>query len=235
MSQGWNVPQHVAIIMDGNSKWARSRLLSKTIGHRKGLYAVQKIVEIAKKIGVRFLTLYAFSIENWNRPSEEVEYLMSLFRSYLQRDVKRLIQNDVKIMFIGNRAMLSDDIQVMMKDAEHESINNTFTLIIAISYSGRDDIRRAAMMFAESIALNKDGHGPFESFLSTANVPDPDLLIRTGGEMRISNFLLWEISYTELYFTTVLWPDFKSEDFMDAIRVYSSRERRYGGRRDGTN
>jgi len=233
MTQELNIPKHIAIIMDGNGKWARSKLLPKNVGHKKGAAAAEKMIKACKELGVEFLTLYAFSTENWNRPKEEVDNLISLFRQYIKEKMPQLVEQNIKVQFIGSRDRLPVDIQASMQHMEMISINNPFTLIMAVSYGSRDDIRTAALNFAKRLYDNDRNPteadiSSFDSFLSTYSIPDPDLLIRTGGEIRVSNFLLWELSYTELYFTPVLWPEFGQNDLIHAIKEYSRRERKYG-------
>jgi len=227
------IPKHIAIIMDGNGKWAKSKSLPKNLGHKKGAEMALEIAKSCKKLGVNYLTLYAFSSENWGRPKQEVDYLFDLFQNHLQSNVNKLIQEDVKIVFIGNRDKISKDIRSMMNEAEEKSKANSFTLIIAFSYGSRDDIRSAAFNFAQDVIANnhdlsKLDRDYFDRFISTSKFPEPDLLIRTGEEVRLSNFLLWELSYSELYFTKILWPDFTENDLKQAILDFSQRERRYG-------
>lgn len=213
--------------MDGNRRWAERCGLPVSFGHRKGAQAAKQVVLDCKELGVEFLTLYTFSMENWNRPEAEVINLMALLREYLKTDVKELLKHDVRLMFIGDTSRLDIDIQDTMRTLEAESESNKFTLILAISYGSRDEITRAATKFAQQY---QSGARNFEEYLYTAGIPDPDLLIRTSGEMRISNFLLWQIAYTELYFTEVLWPDFTKSDLLLALSAYAARQRRYGKR-----
>ncbi|WP_039456846.1 isoprenyl transferase [Candidatus Jidaibacter acanthamoebae] len=226
-------PKHIAIIMDGNGKWAKAKLLPKNLGHKKGAEAAEKIIKACRKMGVEYLTLYAFSSENWQRPEEEVKYLMNLLKDYLINNISKFIKEGIKVKFIGERTNLSTKIQELIDKAEKESMNNTFTLIIALSYGGRDEIRQAALNFAHYIQqenknIKEIAKEEFDQFLYTNNIPDPDLLIRTGGEYRISNFLLWQLSYSELYFTDKLWPDFGEKELSEAINDYNKRTRRYG-------
>ena len=221
------IPNHIAIIMDGNGRWASQRKLPRNMGHEKGARAAKKIVEYCKQIGVNCLTLYMFSSENWDRPPEEVKSLMSLLKRYLRTQVASLIKNDVKIKFIGRKIRLDDEIKELMIDAENKSSDKSFNLTLAINYGARDEIRDAAEAYAKHINSGSNSLS-FDDFLCTKGIPDPDLLIRTGGELRISNFLLWQLAYTELYFTKKLWPDFGKEDLLQAVEDYSARERRFG-------
>jgi undecaprenyl diphosphate synthase len=227
------IPKHIAIIMDGNGKWSKSKLLPKNIGHKKGANSAENVIIACKKLGVQYLTLYAFSSENWQRPKEEVEYLMELFKEYLEINLPKLIEQGIKVKFIGDRWRLSSRLQESMVKAEKSSVNGQFILIIAISYGARDEIRQAAVDFIKDIYTKKINlanldRNDFDKYISTYDIPDPDLLIRTGGETRISNFMLWQLSYSELYFTSKLWPDFGENDLLEAIHNYSQRNRRYG-------
>lgn len=226
-----SIPKHVAIIMDGNSRWAKSKSLPVHAGHKKGSEAAKKVVESCKKLGVEYLTLYAFSSENWNRPKKEVDYLMDLLRDYLKSAKKNMLKENVRMRFIGRREELAKDIQDMMNNLEEESKDNTFNLILAISYGARNEIKDAAVKFAKFASEHNNFDGEiFERFLDTKEIPDPDLFIRTSGEMRISNFLLWQLAYAELYFSNKYWPDFDESELQNAITEYTKRERRYGGR-----
>jgi len=225
---------HIAIIMDGNGRWAVSRGLPRTAGHKKGAEVVIDISKAAKEMGVKYLTLYAFSTENWKRPKEEVDTLMNLLRQYLSHDFKELHQNNIRIRFIGERYMLASDILAKMTELETLTAKNTAaTLQIALSYGSRAEIVHAVKQIAQKV---KDGDMLFESIdektisdmLYTQGVPDPDILIRTSGEQRLSNFLLWQLAYTEFFFTPKTWPDFKAEDLKQIISNYQIRERRYG-------
>ena len=228
--------KHIAIIMDGNGRWAKQRLLPKIIGHKNGVKSVEKIIESAQKLGIQYLTLYAFSSENWSRPQDEVNDLMSLFKHYLTTKAHKIIENGIRIIFIGNRSKISIDIVLLMEEIEEASKINQFTLIIAFSYGGRDEIREAALHMSHFLISQKHNQNDikniepnfFDQFINIHNIPDPDLLIRTGGDFRISNFLLWQLAYTELYFTNKLWPDFGHDDLLSAIYEFNSRERRYG-------
>lgn len=226
-----NIPKHIAIIMDGNGRWAKSRMLPQQAGHKKGANVAKQVVKDCQKIGVEYLTLYAFSSENWKRPKKEVDYLMNLLRDYLKSSTKDLLKEDVRIRFIGRRHELDQDIQDMMVNIEEESKHNHFNLILAISYGAHNEIRDAAVKFAKFTSANQNFDGAlFDQFLDTNDIPNPDLFIRTSGEMRISNFLLWQLAYTELYFSDAYWPDFNEKELNKAITEYSLRERRYGAR-----
>lgn len=228
------IPQHVAIIMDGNGRWAKKRGMPRSVGHKKGAETVKEITRAAGEIGVKYLTLYAFSTENWNRSEEEVATLMDLLREYLKSDLKEIQENGVKIVFIGERQMLDADIVESMRKLEADTANNDkMTLCIALSYGSRQEIVNAARKIA---ALAKRGDiqpedvdsKMFSDMLYTKDIPDPDMLIRTSGEQRVSNYLLWQLAYTEFFFTDVLWPDFGRKHLEDIIAEFNSRERRYG-------
>jgi undecaprenyl diphosphate synthase len=229
-------PQHVAIIMDGNGRWAEARRLPRRLGHRQGVEAVRATVRAAGDLGVRYLTLYSFSSENWNRPPEEVSDLMGLLREFVRRNLDELAANGVKIRIIGNRENLADDIVSIIRSAESRTANNTkLTLIIAFNYGSRNEILEAARSFAKDVAAGATNADDltfdlFKGYLATAEFPDPDLLIRTSGEMRLSNFLLWQSAYTELVFLDILWPDFNKSDLEYAVDQYHKRERRFGAR-----
>lgn len=229
-----NQLNHIAIIMDGNGRWATKRGLPRAAGHKKGAEAVVDIAKAVKELGVKCLTLYAFSTENWKRSPDEVGALMQLLRQYLDKNFKELEQNDVKIRFIGERYMLAPDIIAKMEKLEQNTAENqSLILQIALSYGSRQEIVNAAKRVAESVKngdmLLKDiDEQIFSDMLYTAGVPDPDLLIRTSGEQRISNYLLWQIAYSELFFTKTLWPDFTKEELESIIENYQTRERRYG-------
>jgi undecaprenyl diphosphate synthase len=227
-------PVHVAIIMDGNRRWARSRGMPPVYGHRRGADAVKRAVEGCANAGVRYLTLFAFSSENWRRPAGEVHDLMDLLRIYLRREINELCRNGVRLRVIGDRSGLAPDIGALIEDAERRSRDNQrLTVIMALNYGSRREITEAARRLAlEACSGEIDparlDEAMFASRLETAGVPDPDLLIRTSGEQRISNFLLWQLAYTELVFVPVSWPDFAEEHLLDAIQEYQKRERRYG-------
>jgi undecaprenyl diphosphate synthase len=227
-------PVHVAIIMDGNRRWARSRGMPPLYGHRRGADAVKRAVEGCANAGVRYLTLFAFSSENWRRPAGEVHDLMDLLRIYLRREINELCRNGVRLRVIGDRSGLAPDIGTLIEDAERRSRDNQrLTVIMALNYGSRREITEAARRLAlearsGEIDPARLDEAMFASRLETAGVPDPDLLIRTSGEQRISNFLLWQLAYTELVFVPVSWPDFAEEHLLDAIQEYQKRERRYG-------
>lgn len=228
------MPRHVAVIMDGNGRWARARGLPRHAGHRSGVKSVRKTVEYAARRGVSYLTLFAFSSENWQRPAEEVSRLMGLFLEALQREVDDLHRNKVRLRFIGARDRLQPDLVDSISRAEDKTRDNDgLNLIVATAYGGRWDIVQAARSLSEKVAsgaLNFDDidEDHMAAELSLAGIPDPDLLIRTGGERRISNFLLWNLAYAELWFCDCLWPDFRETEFEEAIDYYGSRQRRYG-------
>lgn len=230
-----NVPRHVAIIMDGNGRWASARGLSRIEGHKKGAEAAQRAVEAARDMGISYVTLFGFSSENWRRPIDEVDGLMNLLRYYLKKETKELHKNEARLRIIGDRTRLPKDIVELIEQAEDITKNNAgLTVVIALSYGGRQDIVFAAQKMAEAVkagtlAPEDIDEGVFASHLMTADIPDPDLMIRTSGENRISNFLLWQLAYAEMYFTNTLWPDFSRQDLEEAVRFYAGRERRYGG------
>lgn len=230
-----NIPRHVAIIMDGNGRWAKKRNLPRKYGHKKGANTVEQIIEDGYNIGIEYITVYAFSTENWKRSEEEVSALMTLLQNYLINCIERSTKNNMQVRVIGDKTGLSDSI--VKKITELEEVTKTATglkFTIAINYGGRDEIRRAVTKIAEDIVdhklLPKDiTEDLISSYLDTKGLPDPDLLIRTSGEERLSNYLPWQLAYTEFYFTDVLWPDFTKEDLLTAIRYYNGRERRFGG------
>lgn len=231
-----SIPESVAIIMDGNGRWAKKRNMPRTYGHKEGCRVVEQIIEDAGEIGIKFLTVYAFSTENWNRSKEEVGALMDLFRYYAGRLLKRAKENNVRIKMIGDRRKFPEDIIESINSLEKETAGNTgLTFIMAANYGGRDEIRRAAVKMAEDAVKGKiiDADSftadEFSSYLDTAGIPDPDLIIRTSGEKRISNFLLWQGAYSELVFTDVLWPDFNKEELLNCIEEFNGRHRRFGG------
>jgi len=229
-----NTPTHVAIIMDGNGRWAKSRFLPRNAGHKKGMETVRSVVRAAGELGIRYLTLFGFSSENWKRPQSEISDLMGLLRIYLQREVKSLHEQNVRLRIIGDRTKLAKDIQDKLVEVEALTEKNTgLTLCIALSYGSRNEIVLAAQKIAEKlqagvITSEEITEEAFSAALFTHDVPDPDVLIRTSGEQRISNFLLWQIAYTELVFVDTLWPDFTKTDLIHALREFGQRERRYG-------
>ncbi len=227
-------PKHVAIIMDGNGRWARGRGLPRLAGHRRGVDTVRNIVEACPDVGVEWLTLFAFSTENWKRPLEEVNGLMRLFRTFMAREAERLLTSDVRLRFIGRRDGLPDDVLAMMADLETRSASKTkFNLNIALNHGGRDEIARAAAQIAAKVAAGEIDpaavdEAMLEQHLDTHGIPDPCLVIRTSGESRISNFLLWEAAYSEYEFIDTLWPDFTVEQFAAILDCFGGRERRFG-------
>jgi undecaprenyl diphosphate synthase len=233
-----NVPGHVAIIMDGNGRWAKSRGLPRIAGHREGSRAVRRAIEAAIQSGVSWLTIYAFSSENWRRPAGEILDLTGLLRRYLRSEIAELKQSGVRLRFIGDRGRFDPDIQVDLEAAERDTeVNTRLNLTIALSYGARAEIAaaaRAAVEAAQAGCLDADdlGEEVFASFLATAGMPDPDLVIRTSGEQRLSNFLLWQAAYAELVFLDVLWPDFDHGHFGAALKEFARRERRFGARKD---
>lgn len=228
------LPNHIAIIMDGNGRWAKAQGLDRSYGHKKGVDSVRTITEAASEIGIKYLTLYTFSTENWNRPQEEVDALMSLMVMAIERETPDLIKNGVRLQAIGNIARLPQDVQERLNKCISDTSKGTgVTLVLALSYSSRWEIVDAVKQIAtkvknEEISIEDITEDTITKSLTTSQIPDPDLLIRTGGEERISNFLMWQISYSELYFTPEYWPDFGKESLCKAICNYQSRERRFG-------
>lgn len=233
--EGLVIPQHVAIILDGNGRWAKKRGLPRTAGHKQGCAVVEKTVEDAARLGIRYLTVYGFSTENWKRPVDEVNTLMQLFRFYTKRLLKIATANNVRVKMIGERSRFAQDLQEGIRRLEEDTKDNTgLTFVIAVNYGGRDEITRAVRrMCADARDGKLDPADVSESrvasYLDTAGIPDPDLLIRTSGELRLSNFLLWQLAYAEFYITDVLWPDFNRDELVAAIREYNKRDRRFGG------
>jgi undecaprenyl diphosphate synthase len=229
-----SVPQHVCIIMDGNGRWAKKRLMPRTVGHRKGVETTRKSIEFFARAGVKDLTLFAFSSENWNRPDDEVSTLMDLFINSLKDNSAELNDKNIRIRFIGDRAAFSKALQQQIADSEALTADNQLmNLNIAANYGGQWDILQAVKsivkkVVSDEITVDQVDQSIFASTLSLLNTPDPDLFIRTGGEQRISNFLLWQLAYAELYFTDVLWPDFSEQEMQKALDEYSLRQRRYG-------
>jgi undecaprenyl diphosphate synthase len=230
------IPRHVAIIMDGNNRWAKARGLPGVAGHRAGVEAIRSVMRACRKHGVRTLTLFAFSSENWSRPTTEVAALMQLFGLYLNSEVKKLHEDKVRLRFIGERSRLSVALQKKMADAEQLTAGNTESqLVIAVDYGGQWDIVNAARCLAQRVErgelrVDQIDTELFDCATALADLPKPDLLIRTAGEQRISNFLLWQIAYAELYFTDAYWPDFDEAEMVRALRAFDQRERRFGGR-----
>ncbi|MEI6334465.1 MAG: isoprenyl transferase [Methylococcaceae bacterium] len=229
-----NNPRHIAIIMDGNGRWAQKRFMPRAVGHQAGVKAVRKIVEYCVTNKVEVLTLFAFSSENWRRPAAEVSLLMALFMATLQREINKLDRNNIRLRFIGDRTEFSDKLQQKMAEGEAQTENNTaMTLIVAANYGGHWDMCQAFQQVAAKIAAGElqnqvISEQLISEHLSTTGLPDPDLFIRTGGEQRVSNFMLWQLAYAEMYFTTTLWPDFDQNSLEDAIKSFKSRQRRFG-------
>ncbi len=229
------IPRHVALILDGNGRWAKKRGLPRTMGHKEGCKTVEKMVEAAARMGIGYLTVYGFSTENWKRSMEEVGALMQLFRYYMVRLLKIASSNNVRVKMIGDRRRFDQDIIDGINRLEEETKENTgLTFVIAVNYGGRDEIVRAAAKLCRDCKAGRLDEGQiteelFASYLDTRDIPDPDLLIRTSGEIRLSNYLLWQLAYTEIYVTDCLWPDFNREELEKAIAQYNSRERRFGG------
>lgn len=233
LSRG-KMPRHVAIIMDGNGRWAKARGLDRSMGHNEGVKSVRKVTEIASELGIGFLTLYTFSTENWNRPKDEVDALMHLFSLVLVREVPDLKKNNVRLNIIGDIDKMPDEARKnLLQGVEETSKCTGLVLTLAISYSSRWELTRCARLLAEKVAKGElkpedIDETKMNEALATYPMPDPDLLIRTGGELRISNYLLWQIAYSELYFTDILWPDFGKQEFVDALLDFQGRERRFG-------
>jgi len=229
-----HLPRHLAIIMDGNGRWASQRRLPRIAGHREGILSVLEIVSVARELGIEFLTLYAFSNENWTRPMGEVSQLMRLLSVYLKRELNNLMENHVRLLAIGQIERLPDPVARLLKSVEEETMNNQgMTLLLALSYSGRADMIDAIRRFSSdvqegTISPESLSEELFSGYLDTKSIPDPDLMIRTSGEIRISNFFLWQLAYTELYFTPTLWPDFRRKSLLLALLDYQGRERRFG-------
>lgn len=231
----FQVPEHVAIILDGNGRWAKKRLLPRKAGHVAGSKTVEQICEDAWNLGIKYLTVYAFSTENWKRPQDEVDALMKLLRQYLKDCIKRSMKNNMCVKVLGDITSLDDDLKESIIELEKVSGNNTgLHFQVALNYGSRDEMLRAMKKMTEDVSagvLTPDdiSETVFASYLDTKGIPDPDLLIRTSGEERLSNFLLWQLAYTEFYFTDVLWPDFNKKELQKAIDYYNHRERRFGG------
>lgn len=226
------LPEHVAIILDGNGRWAKKRGLPRAMGHKEGCVTLERTVEDAARLGIKYLTVYGFSTENWKRSKEEVGALMQLFRHYMVRLLKIARANDVRVKMIGDEKRFDSDIVAgIRKLVEETKDNRGMTFIIAVNYGGRDEIVRGVQKLLEEGKLlsGEVTEEVFSSYLDTAGIPDPDLLIRTSGELRLSNYLLWQLAYTELYVTDCCWPDFNMEEMKKAIAAYNSRERRFGG------
>jgi undecaprenyl diphosphate synthase len=231
----FEVPRHVAIIMDGNGRWAAARGLPRAEGHRRGVEALRKTVRAAGEMGVSYLTIFSFSSENWSRPASEIRDLMGLLRRFIRNDLAELHQSGVKVRVIGERDDLDPDIRRLLEEAEELTRDNrNLTLVVAFNYGGRQEIARAASRIASEMAAGRIAPGPvtadlISSHLDAPDIPDPDLLIRTSGEQRLSNFLLWQCAYSELVFVPIYWPDFDRQALDEAVAVYRQRERRFGG------
>ena len=228
------LPRHVAIIMDGNGRWAKAKGKDRSFGHQEGVVSVRKIMDAVTQLGLKYLTLYTFSTENWNRPEEEVQALMSLLVSAIHRETPDMMKKNVRLTAIGDLSRLREDAYNTLQECiDTTSANTGTTLVLALSYSSRWEITRAARQLAQEVLEQKINPNDIteamvSDHLTTKNIPDPDLLIRTGGEKRISNFLLWQLSYAEFFFTDVFWPDFREEELYEAILYYQQRERRFG-------
>ena len=229
------IPQHVAIIMDGNGRWAKKRFLPRNAGHTQGSRRVEEICRAAHELGVKYLTIYAFSTENWSRPEEEVSTLMKILRNYLKESIKKATENQMRVRVLGDRSRLDEDIRESIRRLEEVSAGNTgLNFQIALNYGARDELLRAVRRMAADckegrVQQEQIDEALVSSYLDTAGIPDPDLLIRTSGEQRLSNFLLWQCAYTEFYFPEVLWPDFDKRELEKAIEEYTRRDRRFGG------
>ena len=228
------LPRHIAIIMDGNGRWATQRGLNRIAGHRRGKDSVKEVVEAARRLEIPFLSLYAFSSENWQRPRDEVSALMRFLRHYLVTEMKRMMKNGIRLIAIGNLRRLPREVRIALRNAVERTRQNVgMTVVLAVSYGAREELTDAVRVIAQRVRrgdLDPEDvdQALVASHLATAGIPDPDLLIRTSGEMRISNFLLWQIAYTEIYVTETLWPDFREREFLDAIIHFQRRERRFG-------
>ncbi|MBI5429009.1 MAG: isoprenyl transferase [Nitrosomonadales bacterium] len=226
-----SIPRHVAIIMDGNGRWAKQRFMPRVAGHQRGVEALREVVKACRDLGVGYLTVFAFSSENWRRPAEEVSFLMTLFLKMLEREVEKLHRNDIRLRIIGDRSPFDDKLRQTMREAELlTEKNSALTLTIAANYGGRWDVMHAlrTMLKEHPELMQTFTEADVQPYLSMSDAPEPDLFIRTGGEQRISNFMLWQLAYTELYFTDTLWPAFDRGEFEKAIASYQKRERRFG-------
>ena len=226
-----SVPRHIAIIMDGNGRWAKQRFMPRMAGHQRGVEALREVVKSCRELGVEYLTVFAFSSENWRRPADEISFLMSLFLIMLEREIAKLHQNNIRLKIIGDRSRFDDKLRQAMQDAEQLTADNTaLTLTVAANYGGRWDVMHAVQtMLKEQPQLAQTfTEADLQPYLSMSEAPEPDLFIRTGGEQRISNFMLWQLAYAELYFTEVLWPAFGRKELDAAIASYQKRERRFG-------
>ena len=233
--ESMRVPEHVAIILDGNGRWAKKRFLPRNMGHAQGCKTVERIIEDAFDMGIKYLTVYAFSTENWRRPKDEVDALMKLLRDYLKTCIKRANKNNMRVRVIGDVTGLSEDLREKIEQLEEASKGNTgINFTIALNYGSRDEMIRAMKKMAGDLlagTLKKEEitEDLFAGYLDTKGLPEPDLMIRTSGEQRLSNFMLWQLAYTEFYFTDVLWPDFNKKELKKAVEYYNGRERRFGG------
>ena len=234
-----NIPQHIAIILDGNGRWAKKKGMPRNFGHTQGSKNVERICEDAYKMGVKYLTVYAFSTENWKRPKEEVDALMNLLRNYMKTCLKTAEKNRMRVRVLGDKTALDDDIRNRIAELEEATKNNDgLNFQIALNYGSRDEMVRAMKKMCMDVKEGKleaeqIDEKLFETYLDTHDIPDPDLMIRTSGEQRLSNYLLWQLAYSEFYFTDVLWPDFTKEDLAKAIEYYNGRDRRFGGVKEG--
>lgn len=237
---GLKVPYHVAIILDGNGRWAKKRMMPRNYGHKQGAKTVEQICEDAWNLGIKYLTVYAFSTENWNRPQSEVDALMKLLSKYLTDSIERTSKNNMRVRIIGEKSRLDDELRSKIEELENVSSKNTgLNFTIALNYGSRDEILRAIKNIANDvksdiISADEIDISLVDRYLDTKGIPDPDLLIRTSGEQRLSNFLLWQLAYTEFYFTECLWPDFDKEELKKAIFAYNKRDRRFGKIKDDT-
>ncbi|MBP3729566.1 MAG: isoprenyl transferase [Lachnospiraceae bacterium] len=241
MTTNQKVPDHIAIILDGNGRWAKKRRLPRALGHKAGCETLKRILDSCNDIGLKYLTVYAFSTENWKRSQEEVSALMQLIRYYIPRLEKKAMQKNTRVLIMGNRERFTEDVIRILDSVEETTKNNTgLTFVLGLNYGGRDEIRRAAVALAQEVAAGRlkpeeITEEMISARLDNPQVPDPDLIIRTSGEMRLSNFLTWQSAYAEFEFPEVLWPDFSDEDLEEALALYNSRDRRFGGRKpDGS-
>jgi len=234
-TENLKIPQHIAIIMDGNGRWAKQKKMPRNYGHMQGSKRVEEICRAAYELGVKYLTIYAFSTENWSRPEDEVKTLMKILRDYLKESVKKASDNNMRVRVIGDRERLDEDIRASIEHLEEVSANNTgLNFQIALNYGGRDEMLRAIRRLAAECRDGKMSPEDiddklFSSYLDTSDIPDPDFMIRTSGEQRLSNFLSWQTAYSEFYFPEVLWPDFDKKELKKAIEEYTKRDRRFGG------
>ncbi len=230
------IPEHVAVILDGNGRWAKKRGLPRRLGHKAGCDNLEQMVEDSARIGLKYFTVYAFSTENWKRSKEEVDALMGFFLVYIKRLRERAMKNNIRVMMIGDRSRFSDELQELLNDTiAVTSVNTGMTFVMALNYGSRDEITRAVKKIGEKVASGElkpeeITEDTISGSLDTAGMPDPDLLIRTSGELRLSNYMLWQLAYSEFYFSDVLWPDFHKEQLMEAIVEFNRRNRRFGGR-----